>query len=188
MAIGSWRIVPDFVSVAAAVASLPIDAPIKTPCSHDIASTTNGTRCVRRPPKRMAEIGTPSGSCQCGEIDGHWEADGCREARIGMRGFLGTCGSPGVALPIRQFVRCRFDKPSHQTLPFSSTATFVKMELADAVLSAFGLVLADVPGATPKKPASGLMAYRRPSACHSASRRCRRRWSRPSTREWSDAA
>ena len=29
---------------------------------------------------------------------------------------------------------------------------------------AFGLVLSAVPGATPKKPASGLMAYRRPSS------------------------
>jgi hypothetical protein len=30
--------------------------------------------------------------------------------------------------------------------------------------SAFGFVLLSVPGATPKNPASGLIAYRRPSA------------------------
>src|SRR5918996_800018 len=34
---------------------------------------------------------------------------------------------------------------------------------AGAVKRALGLVFSDVPGATPKNPASGLMAYRRPS-------------------------
>ena len=48
--------------------------------------------------------------------------------------------------------------PSHQTSPSSVRATFVKMvfSLIDAI--AFGLVFSLVPGATPKKPASGLMA------------------------------
>ena len=34
----------------------------------------------------------------------------------------------------------------------------MKMELAATVAIAFGLVLSPVPGATPKKPASGLIA------------------------------
>ena len=38
------------------------------------------------------------------------------------------------------------------------------MLLRDSVAMAFGLVLFDVPGATPKKPASGLMACNFPSA------------------------
>ncbi len=37
------------------------------------------------------------------------------------------------------------------------------MQLPESVRMAFGFVTLDVPGATPKKPASGLMARRRPS-------------------------
>ena len=56
-------------------------------------------------------------------------------------------------------------RPSHQGSPVSSeAATLVKMALELAAASAMGLVLALVPGATPKKPASGLHAHRRPSA------------------------
>jgi len=40
--------------------------------------------------------------------------------------------------------------PSHQGLPSASIATFVKMELEEAARRAMGLVLAEVPGATPK--------------------------------------
>ena len=47
--------------------------------------------------------------------------------------------------------------------PSSVSAVFVKMELAANVSSAFGLVTMFVPGATPKKPASGLMARSIPS-------------------------
>src|SRR5262249_56239029 len=54
-------------------------------------------------------------------------------------------------------------RPSHQGQPASVTATLVKIELARTVAMAFGFVLVEVPGATPKKPASGLMAHRRPS-------------------------
>ena len=39
----------------------------------------------------------------------------------------------------------------------------MKIELLVIVSIAFGLVSAPVPGATPKKPASGLTAYSRPS-------------------------
>ena len=38
------------------------------------------------------------------------------------------------------------------------------MQLPHRVLIALELVFSPVPGATPKKPASGLMAYRRPSS------------------------
>src|SRR5205814_7598987 len=54
--------------------------------------------------------------------------------------------------------------PSHHTPPSGVRAVFVKMVFLDSVAMAFGLVLADVPGATPKKPASGLIARRRPVA------------------------
>ena len=43
-------------------------------------------------------------------------------------------------------------------------ATLVKMQFAVSVVIVFGFVWSDVPGATPKKPASGLIAYSRPSS------------------------
>src|SRR5262245_45347350 len=52
--------------------------------------------------------------------------------------------------------------PSHHTPPSGVSATLVKIELVASVFIAFGFVFADVPGATPKKPASGLMARRQP--------------------------
>src|SRR6202012_3953720 len=54
--------------------------------------------------------------------------------------------------------------PSHQTPPSGVSATFVKIVLRDSAAIAFGFVFRDVPGATPKKPASGLIARKRPSA------------------------
>jgi len=49
-------------------------------------------------------------------------------------------------------------RPSHHTSPSSVRATFVKTVLPHSVLIAFGFVCSPVPGATPKKPASGLTA------------------------------
>src|SRR5450432_2007672 len=60
--------------------------------------------------------------------------------------------------------------PSHQMppsgLPSLPTvrATLVKMLLLASVAIALGLVLAEVPGATPKNPVSGLMARSWPDA------------------------
>src|SRR5262249_4271878 len=53
--------------------------------------------------------------------------------------------------------------PSHHGKPSAVTATLVKIEFARRLAMAFGFVFDDVPGATPKKPASGLIAHRRPS-------------------------
>src|ERR1700737_4453524 len=53
--------------------------------------------------------------------------------------------------------------PSHHTSPSSVNAVLVKIQLPSRVSMALRLVLLPVPGATPKNPASGLMAYRRPS-------------------------
>jgi hypothetical protein len=47
--------------------------------------------------------------------------------------------------------------------PSSVSATLVKRQRSRSVFSALGFVLSDVPGATPKNPASGLVAYSRPS-------------------------
>ena len=48
--------------------------------------------------------------------------------------------------------------PSHHTSPSSVSAVLVKIVLPPMVSMALGLVCMLVPGATPKKPASGLMA------------------------------
>src|SRR5262245_36047727 len=60
--------------VAAAVVSDPIVAPRKTPWRQSNDSNTRGATRARRPPKRIAEIGTPSGESNWGEIAGHWRA------------------------------------------------------------------------------------------------------------------
>src|SRR5262249_51270210 len=53
--------------------------------------------------------------------------------------------------------------PSHHGSPVSVMATLVKIEFLPSVARAFELVCLPVPGAKPKKPASGLIAQRRPS-------------------------
>lgn len=53
--------------------------------------------------------------------------------------------------------------PSQYTPPSLVSPTLVKMVFLQMVVMALGLVLAEVPGATPKKPFSGLMALRLPA-------------------------
>jgi hypothetical protein len=52
--------------------------------------------------------------------------------------------------------------PSHHTPPSSVSATLVKIVFFASAAMALGFVCALVPGATPKNPASGLMARSRP--------------------------
>src|SRR5437660_72658 len=52
--------------------------------------------------------------------------------------------------------------PSHHTSPSGSRATLVKIVSCDIARRALGLVLAFVPGTTPKYPFSGLIARSRP--------------------------
>src|ERR1700690_475343 len=65
---GSRRVTP-IAPVAAAVVSEAIVAPTKTPCCQSRDSYTSGARRARRPPKISAEMGSPSGSSQCFEIE-----------------------------------------------------------------------------------------------------------------------
>ena len=117
----------------------------------------------RRPPKIIAEIGTPAGLSHSGSNDGQ------RFAETVKREFAcaATRPQPGVhALPC-QSVKCAgasFVMPSHQTSPSGVSATLVKIVSAFMVSMQFGLVSYEVPGATPKKPASGLIAYILPSS------------------------
>src|SRR3954465_4152124 len=137
--------------------------PRNTPCRHEVASVTRGTLVARRPPNRMAEIGTPFGSSHSGAIDGHCAA-GAVNRELGW-----AAGTPEAGVQSLPFQSTRWAggsgvSPSHHTSPSSVLATLVKMQLPQSVFNAFGLVFSPVPGATPKKPASGLMAYKRPSS------------------------
>src|ERR1700675_2094217 len=115
----------------------------------------------------MALMGTPLGSSQAGSIVGHCEAGAVKRA-FGCAAFAPVCCAiSGVHLlpcQSRHSAGSSSVIPSHHTPPSGVSATFVKIEFVASVAMAFGLVLIEVPGATPKNPASGLIACRRPSA------------------------
>src|SRR5580704_14051097 len=116
---------------------------------------------ARRPPKIIALIGTPLGSSHAGSIVGHCEAGAVKRA-------FGCAALAPVSFAIPEVHFWPFQSmhsaggssviPSHQTPPSGVSATFVKIEFFASVVIAFGLVLSDVPGATPENPASGLIA------------------------------
>src|SRR5215813_3774413 len=122
---------------------------------------------ARRPPKMIALIGTPFGFSQSGSMVGHCLAGAVKRA-FGCAALAPvSLAISGVHLLPCQSVHSAGGSsvmPSHQTPPSGVNATLVKIELVASVAIAFGLVLADVPGATPKNPASGLIACRRPLA------------------------
>ena len=157
IAIGSRRTTPTS-PVAAAVVSEERVAPIKTPCSQSRDWTTNGIVVLRRPPKKMAEIGTPAGFSHSGAMIGHCAA-GVQNRELGCED-----NSPfsGVQSRFFQSVKCAGGTsvmPSHQTSPSSVSATLVNNELPCSIVRiAFALVPQPVPGATPKKPYSGFTA------------------------------
>src|SRR5471032_3218165 len=121
----------------------------------------------RRPPKMMALMGTPVGSSQAASIVGHCEAGAVKRA-------LGCAALTPVFFAISgvQRLPCQSSNsaggssvmPSHHTPPSGVRATLVKMVLRERVAMALGLVFCDVPGATPKNPASGLIARKQPWA------------------------
>src|SRR5277367_6971145 len=122
---------------------------------------------ARRPPKTMALMGTPSGSSQAGSIVGHCEAGAVKRA-LGCAALapvsLAMCGVHFLPCQSRHSAGGVSAMPSHQTPPSGVSATLVKMVFFASVAIALGLVFALVPGATPKKPASGLMARSLPLA------------------------
>src|SRR5512147_752783 len=161
IAIGSRRTTPT-APLCAAVVSEATDAPTKTPWFQSKASNTSGAVRARRPPKMKADIGTPCGSLNLGEMLGHWMA-GAVKRELGCAALSGEPLRHGLP---RQSVRrsgTSPSMPSHHGQLSSVTATLVKIEFLRTVAMAFWFVFDDVPGATPKKPASGLIAHRRPS-------------------------
>ena len=104
-----------------------------------------------------SEIGTPAGSSHSAAMTGHWSA-GVVNREFGC---AAGSGEPGVQTRPFQSVRCEGGssvRPSHHTSPSSVRAQLVKIVFFSIAFMAFGLVFSSVPGATPKKPASGLTA------------------------------
>ncbi len=97
------------------------------------------------------------GSSHSSPITGHWLAGAVKRA-FGCAAGLSDFGVQ--SLPC-QSVSCGGGSSvisSHQTSPSGVRATLVKIEfsLSESIALAFDFML--VPGATPKKPASGLIA------------------------------
>src|SRR5579862_4797605 len=115
----------------------------------------------------IALIGTPSGDSHAGSMVGHCAA-GAVKRELGCAAFAPVClAISGVQrLPCQSIHSAGGSSvmPSHHTPPSGVSATLVKIVLRASVAIAFGLVCFEVPGATPKKPASGLIARSRPSA------------------------
>ena len=156
IAIGSRRTTPTWPTAAAVVSEESV-APRYTPCTQSRAWVTSGMVVLRRPPKRIASMGTPCGSSYSGARIGHWV--------IGVQNREFGCedSSPESGVQSRPFqsVRCAGGSPmpSHQMSPSSVSATLVNTELPRArVRIALGLVFQSVPGATPNSPYSGLSA------------------------------
>src|SRR5215831_10418816 len=120
---GSRRSAPT-APAAAAVVSEPMIEPRKTPCRQLYDSVTKGTVVARRPPNRIAEIGTPWGSCHSGAITGHWlagtqkRAFGCAALRpdLGVHGRRSQSLSDGGTASVMS---------SHHTSPSGVSAQFV---------------------------------------------------------------
>src|SRR5947207_14378227 len=112
-----------------------------------------------------ALMGTPSGSSQAGSILGHCDAGAVNRA-LGCAALapvsLAICGVHLLPCQSVHSAGGSSVMPSHHTPPSGVRATFVKIEFCASVAMAFGFVLSEVPGATPKNPASGLIACKRP--------------------------
>src|SRR2546421_4475161 len=156
MANGSRRNTPAWPN-AAAVVSDPQADPRKTPCSQSNASFTSGIVPGRRPPKRIADSGTPSGFCQSGSITGHCDASAVKRELgcAALRPLAGVHSRPSQSIAL---AGVEMPESSHHTSPSGVSATLVKMLFFANVSTAFGFDFLDVPGATPKNPVSGFIA------------------------------
>ena len=118
----------------------------------------------------IASSGTPFGFWYSSLRMGHCSI-GVQKRLFGWAAFSSGRPPSGPVAPCqtRPFQSVRTSgfslvMPSHHTSPSGVRPTLVKIELPPSMVSiAFGLVSMLVPGATPKKPVSGFVAYSRPS-------------------------
>ena len=153
---GSRRTVPTFPA-AAAVVSEPMDAARKTPWLQLKAWKTSGTIDDRRPPKMKPLIGTPAGFSHSGSSVGHCDRGAVKRA-LGCAALRPQSGVQGWPVQSVSLAGGFSVMPSHQTSPSSVKATFVKIVFRLIVSIALRFDWYEVPGATPKKPFSGLIA------------------------------
>src|SRR6185436_16456598 len=102
IAIGSRRSWPT-LPAAAAVVSLLVVAARNVPCSQLKDSVTRGTTLARRPPNKIASIGTPRGSSHSFAMTGH-----CR-AGVVKRAFGCDAGLPDIGFQARLSQSVRSD-------------------------------------------------------------------------------
>ena len=102
-------------------------------------------------------MGTPAGSSHSEAMAGSCEAGTVNRA---LGWAAGEPDSGVQSSPFHDVARAGGSSvmPSHQMSPSAVSAVLVKTALPSRVSMALGLVWLLVPGATPKKPASGLMA------------------------------
>src|SRR5262249_47098733 len=158
---GSRRTTPT-LPVIAAVVSVLIAEPRKTPCDQSKASNTSGMTPVRREPQMTPEIGTLGGSSQLGGMGGLCCASTVKREFGGAAGpSAGFHGRPcqSVRPPGGAGLR-----PSHHGSSDPVRATLVKIVFERTIDVAFGFVFGLVFGATPKKPRSGFTARSWPLA------------------------
>ena len=90
-------------------------------------------------------------------LDGHWPA-GAVNRLLGCAALSPDSGVQGFPFQSMAESGGASVSPSHHTVLSGHNATFVNRVFARQESNAFGLVSMLVPGATPKNPASGLMA------------------------------
>src|SRR3954462_5299345 len=123
IAIGSRRTCPT-APVAAAVVSEAMVAPTYTPWTQSNAWNTSGIVSLRRPPKMIALIGTPSPFSTAASRTGLFFI-GTAKRLLGCAAFSFESGDQ--SLPF-QSITCDGGAPSlpsHQTSPSAVSATFV---------------------------------------------------------------
>src|SRR5688500_15357447 len=107
---------------------------------------------ARRPPNIIALIGTPLGFSQLGSMVGHCDA-GAVNREFGCAAFaplaLAIAGVHGFPCQSVHSAGGLSVMPSHHTPPSGVSATFVKIVFFANAAIALGLVLFEVPGATP---------------------------------------
>src|SRR5512137_149490 len=139
MAMGSRRTTPT-APVAAAVVSEPMVAPRYVPCVQLKDWSTSGTVLERRPPKMMALMGTPRGSCAKRESAGLL-AMGAVKRLLGCAAFSVLPFFQGAPFQSMSSSGGASSCPSHQTSPSLVRATFVKSVSRVMLFMALAFVL-----------------------------------------------
>ena len=138
-------------------------APMNTPCCQSRASVTSGTVVLRRPPNRIASSRHAVRVVVLRRQDRALRDRGAVPG-VRVRGFGVRLARSSRCPSSRSGGRARPPGPPTTRRRRRCSATLVKTELPAAMVRmALGLDFQSVPGATPKKPNSGLTAYSRPS-------------------------